>query len=484
MNGFDIRTYGAVGDGITDDSEAIKRAVEACEAAGGGVVRVPAGIYLTGPIRFVNGMTLDLETGGTLRFSDCFEKYEPTSTRWSGYECFSYHPLLYGRGLKHVAIKGEGVIDGQGGAWWEAYHRLKQGEKDCISPYREMLIERNAALYATMDSTFVEWETQFLRPPLLQFFACEGVTLEGITLENSPFWNTHLVYCNEVKVRGVTFRNPSDTPNGDGLDVDSCTNVTISDCQFDVGDDCLCLKSGINEDGRSVGRPTENVAVTNCIMRRGHGGIVLGSEMSGDIRRVVISDCLFLDTDRGIRMKTNRARGGVVEDVIVSHIYMNNVLCPVAINSFYRYGVNIADPLMTTPEAIPVTIETPVIRGLTITDITARNARAAAAFIYGLPEMPIEDLTLRNVVIEMTQDPDEHGGEPDMVREQLVMAGEGMFCKHVRHLTLDNVRIETRQGPAVRLEQVSNAVLNRVTMRRRHSNTDIIQIEETIIDGG
>ncbi|MGM0879693.1 MAG: glycoside hydrolase family 28 protein [Bacillota bacterium] len=231
----------------------------------------------------------------------------------------------------------------------------------------------------------------------------------------------------------------------DGDGVSDNTAVTISDCQFDVGDDCLCLKSDINQDGRRVARPTENVAVTNCIMRRGHGGIVLGSEMSGDIRRVVVSNCLFLGTDRGIRVKTNRARGGIVEDIMISHIFMKDVLCPIAINSFYRYGVSTTDPLMTTPEAVPVTECTPIIRGMTISDITARNALAAAAFIYGLPEMPIEDIVLRNVTIEMTQDPAEQGGEPDMVKEELVMAGEGMFCKHVRNLELHHVRVETRQ---------------------------------------
>lgn len=479
MSRYDITAFGAVGDGATDASAAIRAAIEACEAAGGGTVVVPAGVYATGAIRFVSGMTLYIESGATLRFVDRFDAYEPTFTRWSGYECYGHHPLLYGRGLERVAIKGEGVIDGQGAAWWQAYGRLKRGDREGVSPYRETFMQLNAALYTAMDSTFVEWETQFLRPPLLQLIDCRGVTVEGVTLQNSPFWNTHLVYCDEVKVRGVTFRNPSDTPNGDGFDVDSCTNVTISDCQFDVGDDCLCLKSGINEDGRRVGRPTENVVVSNCVMRRGHGGIVLGSEMSGDIRRVVVSNCVFLGTDRGIRVKTNRARGGVIEDVRIQHIQMNDVLCPIAINSFYRYGVSPTDPQMTTPEAIPVTERTPVVRGLTIAGVTARGARAAAAFVYGLPEMPIEDLALRDVVVEMTTDPAEPGGEPDMVREELVMAGEGMFFKHVRQLELRNVRVETRQGPAVRLERVEEATVEGLAMRRKHPGTETLVAAET-----
>ena len=457
MSIYDITAFGAVGDGRTDCSEAIRAAVERCRSAGGGTVYVPAGTYETGPIELVSGITLYLETGAVLRFTDRFDAYPPTFTRWSGYECYGYRPLIYGRNLERVAIKGEGVIDGRGQAWWEAYGRLKRGETVEVSPYREQLIALNEALYTTVDSTFVEWETQFLRPPLLQLFDCRYVTIEGVTLQHSPFWNTHLVYCDEVKVRGVTIRNPHDTPNGDGLDIDSCTNVTVSDCQFDVGDDCLCLKSGINEQGRRIARPTENVAVTNCIMHRGHGGIVLGSEMSGDIRRVTVSNCIFLGTDRGIRVKTNRARGGVVEDIMISNIYMRDVLCPIAVNSFYRYGVDPNDPSMTTPEAIAVTESTPVVRGLVISDVTARNARAAAAFVYGLPEMPIEDVALRNVTVEMTQDPEEQGGEPDMVKEELVMAGEGMYFKHVRGLELYRVKVKTRQGPAIRLEQVEES---------------------------
>ncbi|WP_373232965.1 glycoside hydrolase family 28 protein [Cohnella sp.] len=481
---FEITSFGAVGDGQTDNTIAIRSAIESCAASCGGTVYVPAGTYATGPIELVSGMTLYLETGAVLRFSNRFELYPPTFTRWSGYECYGYHPLLYGRNLERISIKGEGVIDGQGQAWWDAYGQLKQKESSTPkSPYREQLMQLNESLYSSIDSTFAEWETQLLRPPLLQLMDCKGVTLEGVTLQNSPFWNTHLVYCDEVKVSRVTFRNPSDTPNGDGLDVDSCTNVSISDCQFDVGDDCLCLKSGINEDGRRVGRPTENVVVTNCIMRRGHGGIVLGSEMSGDIRRIVVSNCIFLGTDRGFRVKTNRARGGVIEDVMISHIYMEDVLCPIAVNSFYRYGVSSTDPLMTTPEPIPVTECTPVVRRLTISDITVRNARAAAAFVYGLPEQPIEDVTIRNVTIEMTSDVEELGGEPDMVKEKLVMAGDGMLFKHVRSLELYHVRIETRQGPAVRLDNVEGAVVDGLSMRVKHPNTDVLVSNESSVEG-
>ncbi|WP_166238637.1 glycoside hydrolase family 28 protein [Paenibacillus turpanensis] len=473
MAQFDITQFGAIGDGVTDNTAAIAKAIEACSEAGGGTVVVPAGTFVTGPIQLKSNMVFYVGAGATILFSDDFERYTPVESRWSGYECYSYSPLLFGTGLKNVSVKGEGVIDGQGKKWWNAYRELKKGVLP-DSGIRTQLLELNRAKLESIKSNIVEMETQFLRPPLFQLINCEHVVIEGITLQNSPFWNTHLVYCNDVIIHGATIRNPSDTPNGDGIDLDSCVNVRVSDCFFDVGDDCLCLKSGIDEDGRRVGRPTENVAVTNCTMLRGHGGVVLGSEMSGDIRNVVISNCIFIGTDRGIRLKTNRARGGIVEDLRVSNIFMKDVLCPLAINGFYRYGVDESNPLMTSQEAVPVGEGTPIIRGLYISDITAKNALAAAGFIYGLPEMPIEDVVLKNITIEMTLNPDEQGGEPDMVREHRIMAGDGVLCKHVRGLEIQGVRIETRQGPALLLEDSQDVTVSGLDMRRRHNDTPVI----------
>ncbi|MGF7034325.1 polygalacturonase [Paenibacillus mucilaginosus] len=476
---YDITSYGAQGDGLQDNTAAIAAAIEACSAGGGGTVYVPAGDYVTGPIVLRSHITLQLEAGSMLRFTPRFDAYPPVQTRWSGYEMWGYSPLIYGNGLKQVAIKGEGVIEGQGQAWWDAYRVIRAGGAAPASEHLPKLVELNRVLTDTVKSNIVEWQTQFLRPPLLQLMHCEEVVLEGITLQNSPFWNTHLVYCDDVSLRGVKFKNPSTTPNGDGLDVDSCSNVRISDCHFDVGDDCLCLKSGIDEDGRRVGRPTENVAVTNCTMLHGHGGVVLGSETAGGIRNVTISNCIFIGTDRGIRIKTNRARGGGVENVRISNIYMEDVLCPLAINAFYKHGIDESNPLLTSPEAVPVTEGTPVIRHIQISDVTAKNARAAAGFIYGLPEMPIEDVALRHVTFEMTLDPAEEGGEPDMVREERIMAGDGILCRHVQGLELHHVRVETRQGPALLLEDSREIEIDGLRMKKRHADTPVITMKNT-----
>ncbi|MDD9266991.1 glycoside hydrolase family 28 protein [Paenibacillus sp. GCM10023248] len=473
MANYDILAYGAVGDGLTDNSAAIAAAIEACDAGGGGTVVVPAGTYVTGRIELRSRMTLELEAGSLLLFDTDFERYPVVPTRWSGYECYGVSPLIYGRGLKQVTIKGQGVIDGQGSAWWQVYRQLRRGEKVDNALTRE-IAAKNAVLTETVRSNIVEWDSQFLRPPLLQLIDCEEVSLEGVTLQNSPFWNTHLVYCKDVHIHGVKIKNPSDTPNGDGMDIDSCTNVRISDCFFDVGDDCLCIKSGIDEDGRRVGKPSENIVITNCTMLRGHGGVVLGSEMAGGIRNVVISNCIFLGTDRGIRMKTNRARGGYIKNILVSNIYMEDVFCPLTINSFYRHGVDESNPLIASPAAVAVTESTPVIDHVRIQQVTAKGCRASAGFIYGLPEMPIRDVQLSHVHIEMTLDPEEKGDEPDMVREKIIMAGDGMLCKHVEDMELHHVRIETRQGPALRLENVRDMEVHDLRMKRLHPDTPVI----------
>ncbi|MCG1021861.1 glycoside hydrolase family 28 protein [Sutcliffiella horikoshii] len=476
---YDITTYGAKGDNQTDNTKAIAKAITDCAGNGGGTVFIPAGDYLTGPFVMKSNITLYLDAGSTVIFRDDFDVYPSIKTRWSGYECYGFSPLIFGRSLKNVSIKGHGVIDGQGKAWWEINKRLKEGETVSTSVTKEIR-RYNEAMLEPLSTNLVEWDSQFLRPPLLQLMDCEHVTIEGVTLQNSPFWNTHLVYCRDVQVRGVTFKNPSDTPNGDGFDIDSCSNVRVSDCHFDVGDDCLCLKSGINEDGRRVGRPTENVTVSNCTMLRGHGGVVMGSENSGGIRNVTVSNCIFIGTDRGIRIKTNRARGAYIENILVNNIYMEDVFCPFSINSFYRYGVDENDPTMNSLEAIPVSEKTPKVKHIRLSNVTAKKCRAAAGFVHGLPEMPVQDISLSNVHIEMTNDANEAGGEPDMVKEVIIMAGEGLYGKFIDGMELNQVRIETRQGPALYLEESSDVEIQNLQMKNLHENTPVVMMKNAL----
>lgn len=449
---YNVVDFGAVGDGQIKNTDAIRLAMTACAAQGGGTVYVPAGIYVTGPIHLQNHITLYLESGATLLFCRDFAEYPPVRTRWEGVECYGFSPLIYGKDLHDVSLMGRGTLDGQGDAWWSALaQRRAEGP---FTPHTDMELElaRLNPGYENAGSGGGGRGMQFLRPPLVQLMNCRNVRLDGLTHKNSPFWNTHLVYCQDIVIHGVRFQNPPDAPNTDGLDIDSCRNVMISDCAFDVGDDCICLKSGIDEDGRRVGKPTENVTIANCTMLHGHGGVVIGSEIAGSIRNVTISNCIFLGTERGIRMKSRRGRGGVVEDIRVSNIMMKNVLCPVVLNLFYCCGAT-PDDAAFSPEPQPVTEETSVFRNIFLSNIVARDVRAAAGFFHGLPEMPIENVSLHDITIDMAQSPDVPGGEPAMVFGLEPMAGRGMVGKYLKHVSLSHVTVKTRHAEGLSLEE-------------------------------
>lgn len=447
-----ILDYGAVNDGKTISTEAFEKAVSACRKAGGGTVFVPAGEFLTGPINLTSNLTLHLEAGSVVRFIDDFDAYPPVETRWGGASCYAFSPLLFGKGLQDVEINGRGVFDGQGKAWWDELKRLN--DEQITSPYDERtrrLAELNPG-YENTGHGGGGRPMQFLRPPLLQLLNCSHVRLEGVTFRNSPFWNTHIVLSNDISVHNVRFENPEEAPNGDGLDIDSSTCVRVSDCYFDVGDDCLCLKSGVDGDGRRIGCPTEDVAITNCTMRKGHGGVVMGSENAGDIRQVVISNCIFDGTERGIRVKSRRGRGGVIEDVRVNNLIMRSVGCPLVISGYYWCGTP-ADrkEYIASAELQPKTEETPHLRNFCFAHLTCRDVKWAAGVFWGLPEAPIEGLYLDDVIIEM--DPD---AEPGMAEGAFGVpnptAAAGIMGRNLKAPVFKNLRLNNVKGEEFRLE--------------------------------
>ncbi|MFD2654991.1 glycoside hydrolase family 28 protein [Gracilibacillus thailandensis] len=476
MSLFNVKDYQVQED--TDSSRAIQQAIDDCENAGGGTVYLPSGTYHTGPIALKSNMTLYLDAGTVLSFTDDFERYPVVKTRWSGYVCQGFMPLIFASNVTNVAIKGDGIIDGNGSAWWQVNKQLRNGEP-YQSPRTAEIAEANKEFTEPADTNLVEWSSQFLRPPLIQFFEAEHITISGVTVKNSPFWNTHLVFCHNVSIQNVTFHNPSDTPNGDGLDIDSCQNVRITDCHFDVGDDCVVLKSGINQDGRNYGVPTKNVTVANCTMHHGHGGVVFGSENSGGIENITVSNCIFDGTDRGIRIKTNRERGSYIRNILVQNIMMDNVLCPVAINSFYRHGVSKSNPELLDAAPVAVTEKTPIVEQINISHITAKNCRAAAGFIYGLPEMPVRKVSLEHVTLEMTQDEAVPGGEPDMVREVIEMAGEGIYTKYVEDLRFHHVEVKARKGPALQLYNAKRIKIEELTSTNQSDHEAVLVYKDT-----
>lgn len=450
----DITNYGARAGEASVCTEAFKKAVAACAKAGGGTIRVPAGAYHTGPIHLCDNLTLELEAGAVVHFIEDFDAYPIVDTRWGGAMCHGFSPLLYGKDLENIEIRGRGIFDGHGSFWWEELRRLNREE--IKAPYDERT-RKIAALnpgYENTGHVGGGQSTQFLRPPLLQFLECRHVRIEGVTFRNSPFWNTHIVLCDDVSVTDVRFENPVEGPNGDGLDIDSSTCVRVSGCHFDVGDDCLCLKSGVDADGRRVGRPTENVTIVNCTMRNGHGGVVLGSESAGDIRQVVVSNCIFDGTERGIRVKSRRGRGGVIEDFRVSNLIMRGVGCPLVITGYYWCGTpEDRREWIASPEPQTVTEETPILRNFQFAHITCRKTKWAAAAFWGLPEAPIKNLLLDDVLIEMDPETEPGMAEGAFGLPQPTRAA-GVLGKNLKGAVFRRVRLENVEGEAFSLDDL------------------------------
>lgn len=258
--------------------------------------------------------------------------------------------------------------------------------------------------------------------------------------------------CNNVTINGIWIKNPSDSPNTDGINPESCSNMHISNSTIDVGDDCLTLKSGTEDDELQKQYPCENIVVTNCTMLNGHGGVVIGSEMSGGVRNVTISNCVFNGTDRGIRIKTRRKRGGYIEDVLVSNIVMNNVLVPFVINGYYQCGGTSPDDMsLFSLEKLPIEDNTPCITNLNISNVRAKNVTASAGYIYAIPEMPVTGLVLSNYSVEMIDTDGEIKDKPIMAWHAPHTKGEGIFCANVKSSIFRDISISVINGPGMEI---------------------------------
>lgn len=325
---FNIKDYGACvnADALTNKN-AINKAIEACNCAGGGKVVVPYGVWYTGPITMLSNVNLVVESGAIIKFSDDRNLYLPVvRTRWEGIDCYNLQPLVYANGQKNIAITGEGTIDGNAKieTWWHMCGAKKWGWKEGqlsqsapghgrvkLSEYEQNNVDIEKRRMTVADA---------LRPQLINFYQCENILIEGVTLRDSPFWVIHPVEVNNMTLRGVKII--SHGPNGDGCDPESSKNVLIEDCFFDTGDDCIAIKSGRNNDARRHNIPSENIIVRNCKMKNGHGGVVIGSEIGAGYKNLWVENCEMdsPELDRVIRIKTNPCRGGVIENIYVRNI--------------------------------------------------------------------------------------------------------------------------------------------------------------------
>lgn len=436
-----IRDFGAVADGVADNTIAFKNAIVQASKNNGGRIVVGAGTYLTGPIRLKSNVNLHLEKGASIVFNDNFEDWPAIKSRWEGVECYGYSPCIYGENLRNVSITGVGTIDGRGQAWWKEFKRRRTSKQTQPESNRDKEFAKLNENTDLSDCGGGGIGSFFFRPPLIQLNNCSDVLLEDFTTCNSPFWNTHLVYCTNVIVKNTTFQNPQDGINGDGLAIDSCNGVQVFDCTFDVNDDCLCLKSGIGKDGMRVNKPCENIVIRNCKMMRGHGSVVMGSETAGGIRNIEISECVFNGNDRGLRIKSRRGRAGTVENITLNNITMNGVGCPVVMNLYYECGARPEEiAALSDRNPRPITETTPCIRNIKITNVTAENAQTAAAFLLGLPERPIENVLFENVKITLAKDG--VAGVPDMAFGVKKMQGQGIIAEFVKDFVQRNVSIK------------------------------------------
>lgn len=418
----DMKQAGAVTDGTTVNTQLINSTIERLAGEGGGTLFFPAGRYLTGPIRLKSNITLELEAGATLLFSTNFDDYLPfVEVRHEGVMMKSFCPLIYATDAENITIKGEGTLDGQGKAWWDEFFKvlidLRDNGKRDVNKYQP-LFEKENDVKKIASETNEDWhgtlDRRFFRPPFIQPIRCKNVRIEGVKIINSPFWTVNPEFCDNVTVDGVTIHNV-DSPNTDGINPESCRNVHISNCHISVGDDCITIKSGRDLQARNIGAACENITVTNCTMLSGHGGVVIGSEMSGGVRRVTITNCVFEGTDRGIRLKSTRGRGGIVEDIRISNIVMKDIKKE-ALTFNLKYS--------RMPQE-PKSERTPVFRNIHISGVTVVDVNVPIQ-IVGLEEAPISDIVLRDIQIKHGKQPNEFKDCENILMENVVVNGKNV----------------------------------------------------------
>lgn len=400
-------------------TKAFQMAVDELKKAGGGTLYVPAGVYETCSIVLESNMTLYLEAGSVLRFYDDPALYDRIQLAYVGKPLSMYTPLIYAKDAENVTVTGTGTLDGQGEAWWKLRPAFRS--------------------------------KGLRRPHMICFDHCHSVRVENVSLINSPAWTVHPYCCENVLVQGVNIKNPADSPNTDGINPNSSKNVRIMNCVIDVGDDCIAIKSG-TEDSENPA-PCENIVISNCNMVHGHGGIVIGSEMSGSVRNVTVTGCVFQDTDRGIRLKTRRKRGGAIEQVSIQNIIMDRVLCPFIINSYYCCGEKGKEKHVWDKSPYPVDSSTPAVRDVSVSHLSVYRAGAAAGFIYGLAEMPVKDVRLSDCVISM--DPGAEPGMPAMMTQLEPMKGQGFFIRNAENIELHRVQIRNCEGELVNADETA-----------------------------
>ncbi|RZK24131.1 MAG: glycoside hydrolase family 28 protein, partial [Hymenobacter sp.] len=456
---FNLRQYGAVADGQALNTGAFQKAIAACAAKGGGTVLVPAGLWLTGPIVLQNNVNLHLANGALVQFTADRSQYPLVKTTWEGEDAVRSQAPISGTDLQNIAVTGCGTLDGNGDAWrpvkksklneteWKklvASGGVLSEKKDYWYPSASSMKGNLLAAAGTprksMNPADFDDIRDFLRPNMLSLTRCKQILLEDFTIQNSPAWTIHPLLCEDITLRRVTAKNPWYGQNTDALDLESCRNGVVESCTFDVGDDGICIKSGRDAEGRKRGVPTENFVFRDCKVYHAHGGFVIGSEMSGGARNLFVYNCSFLGTDVGLRFKTARGRGGVVENIYVDGVAMTDIAGQAILFDMYYMakdpvplaGESTAPPVI---EAQPLGEGTPQFRGFYIKNVVCKGAETGI-LVRGLPEMSIKDISLENITLETKK---------------------GVLCQEAENIRLKNVTLlSTETMPVLEVQNSKN----------------------------
>ena len=413
---IDVCEYGAAGDGYHNDTMAINTAIYTAQA--GSVIRFARGVYIVSSVLLKSSVDIYLEDGAEIRqttdreqlaivkgYQKNYDRTEaiPNAT-WEGNPLDCYSSVVYGCNVSDVRIYGTGIINGNGDAgdfWYDP--KVKKAA----------------------------W-----RPRNLFLAHCSGITVAGITSKNSAAWNLHPYYSENLRFYCLNIESNPNSPNTDGLNPDSCSDVTIAGCRFHVGDDCIAIKSGKFYMSRHHYKPSENIKIRNCLMEQGHGGVVIGSEISCGAKNIEVRQCLFKGTDRGLRVKTRRGRGdtSVVEGISFANVHMKNVENCFTVNMFYNCDPDGHSEYVRSKQALPVSDETPVVKDIHISNVVANGISGAAIFLSGLPESPIKGITVENSAFSFLHE--RKIASPEMMDDEVLIKDLGVYMHNTENITL------------------------------------------------
>ena len=440
---LNVKDFGARGDGIQNDTVFIQSAISACPV--NGRVLIPEGIFKVSSLFLKSNLILELKKGAVLSaltdrdqfpvLPGLIESYDETDEynlgTWEGNPLDMFSAVITGIQVKNVILCGQGILDGNADFtnWWNKPKEKKKA----------------------------------YRPRMIFLNRCENITIQGITVQNSPSWSIHPYFSESLKFMDLVIKNPKDSPNTDGIDPESCKNVEITGVYFSLGDDCIAIKSGKIYMGSKYKTPSENILIRQCYMEHGHGSVTIGSEMAGGVRQVTVKNCIFFRTDRGFRLKLRRGRGkdGIIDNILLEHIIMEEVMTPISINSFYHCDPDGHSEYVGSKEALPVDDGTPGINKLTFRDIICKNCHVAAAFIYGLPEKKIGKIVMENVTMEFAPSP--VPGIPDMLDGIEKITNSGIFAANIVELELIQVAVKGCKGKGLMLYGIDYLRIDQAT---------------------